>query len=337
MQAVRECGAGGKVPPADADAWMRGRHQRDGDANVLAAAQDVFAIEQTEGQADQRRVGSKRDVALLPRQTDANHLLALVVTARDVAHVAHGGGVRSGGRARQRKARHLQPLGETGQVVVLLLGGAVFLDELTWAQRVRDHDIGAHVGRARGELAQHQRLRLRREAQTAVLLGNEHAKEAVFLDERPISSEISFSLWRMAQSSTMRQSSVTGPSRKAFSSSVKVMGGTARSFSQLGSPENSSASKPMVPALSASCSVAETRGKMPLILWNSGATSTARRRDGMESPARIRTGTQATKPRELNAGACQSPWMRPVRQPRTAAAAAAAQPQIGALRMASQK
>ena len=62
----------------------------------------------------------------------------------------------------------------------------------------------------------------------------------------------------------------SGPSRNAFSSSVSVIGGTARSFSQSGVPENSSASKPMVPALSASCSVAETLGRMPLILWKSG-------------------------------------------------------------------
>jgi len=44
------------------------------------------------------------------------------------------------------------------------------------------------------------------------------------------------------------------------------MGATARSFSQSGWPENSSASKPMVPALSASCSVAETFGQDALDL-----------------------------------------------------------------------
>ena len=88
-----------------------------------------------------------------------------------------------------------------------------------------------------------------------------------FLTKSQTSSGISLSLWRMVQSLTMRQSSLVGPSRNAFSSSVSVMGGTARSFSQSGWPENSSASKPMVPAFSASCSVAETLGRMPLILW----------------------------------------------------------------------
>ena len=129
--------------------------------------------------------GPQRDVALVPGDADAHHLLALVPAARDVADVAHGGGVRARGRSRQREARHLQPLGEARQVVVLLLGRAVLLDQLAWAQRVRHHDDGAHVGRARGDLAQHQRLRLRREAQAAVLLGDEHAEEAVLLDEGP--------------------------------------------------------------------------------------------------------------------------------------------------------
>jgi hypothetical protein len=65
------------------------------------------------------------------------------------------------------------------------VGRAVFLDQLAGAQRVRNHHQGAHVGRARGDLAEHQRLRLRREAQASVLLGDQHAEEAVLLDELP--------------------------------------------------------------------------------------------------------------------------------------------------------
>ena len=78
------------------------------------------------------------------------------------------------------------------------------------------------------------------------------------LDEVPDLSGISRRSWRMFQSLTMRHSSSVGPSRNARSSAVSVIGGTARSFSQSGVPENSSASKPMVPASSASCSVADT-------------------------------------------------------------------------------
>ena len=104
-------------------------------------------------------------------------------------------------------------------------------------------------------------------------------------------------MWRISQSLSIRQSSLQGPSRNAFSSSVSVMGGTARSFSQSGVPENSSASKPMVPALSASCSVAETLGRMPLILWKIGRVSAARRMAGTDSPASTITGSQASMPR----------------------------------------
>ena len=134
------------MPAADVDAGMLGRDEGDGDADVLAAAQDVLRVEQAEGEAHQRRVRPQRDVALLPGEADAHHLLALVPAARDVAHVTHGGGVRARGRPRQREARYLQPLGQARQVVVLLLGRAVLLDQLARPQRVRHHDDGAHVG-----------------------------------------------------------------------------------------------------------------------------------------------------------------------------------------------
>ena len=61
-------------------------------------------------------------------------------------------------------------------------------------------------------------------------------RKPCFLTKSQTSSGISLSLWRIAQSLTMRQSSLVGPSRNAFSSSVSVMGGTARSFSQSGWP-----------------------------------------------------------------------------------------------------
>ena len=170
---------------ADVDSGVVRRNERDSDADVLAATQNVIGIEQAEGQAHQRRHGAQRDVALVPGDADAHDILALVPAARDVADVAHGGGIRAGGRPREREARHLQPLGEARQVVVLLLGRAVLLDQLAWPQRVRHHDDGDGVGRARGDLAQHQRLRLRGKAQAAVLLGDEHAEEAVLLDEGP--------------------------------------------------------------------------------------------------------------------------------------------------------
>jgi hypothetical protein len=122
-------------------------------------------------------------------------------------------------------------------------------------------------------------------------------RKPCFLTKLQTSGGTSRSLWRISQSLSIRQSSLQGPSRNAFSSSVSVMGGTERSFSQSGVPENSSASKPMVPALSASCSVAETLGRMPLILWKIGRVSAARRMAGTDSPASTITGSQASIPR----------------------------------------
>ena len=132
-------------------------------------------------------------------------------------------------------------------------------------------------------------------------------RKPFFLTKSQIGSGISRWSWRIFQSSTMRHSSAVGPSRNAFSSAVSVIGGTARSFSQSGVPENSSASKPMVPALSASCSVADTLGRMPLILRKMGSISATRRSGGMLRPASTTTGIQASSCSRVNSGSSNSP------------------------------
>ena len=65
------------------------------------------------------------------------------------------------------------------------------------------------------------------------------------------------------QSSSMAQSSSTGPLRKAFSSSVSVAGGMANSFDQSGLPVKRSASHQTSPASSASRSVSDIDGSTP--------------------------------------------------------------------------
>src|SRR5713101_2657033 len=64
----------------------------------------------------------------------------------------------------------------------------------------------------------------------------------------------------MCQSSSMRQSSSTGPSRNACSSADNVAGGNARSFVQSGLPLNRSASHQTSPASIASRSVSDRLG-----------------------------------------------------------------------------
>src|SRR5882757_3907669 len=64
-------------------------------------------------------------------------------------------------------------------------------------------------------------------------------------------------------SSSMAQSSSTGPFRKAFSSSVSVAGATASNFDQSGLPVKRSASHQTSPASSASRSVSDIAGNTP--------------------------------------------------------------------------
>ena len=68
---VGEGSARRQMPAADLHARMRRGDHGDGDAHVLALAEDVVRIKQTEGEAEQRRLGPERDVALVPRQADA--------------------------------------------------------------------------------------------------------------------------------------------------------------------------------------------------------------------------------------------------------------------------
>src|SRR3989337_409470 len=109
---------------SDLDAWMVGGNQRKGDAEVLAAAQDVLAVDETEGETDQRRLRPQRNVALLPGEADPDDVLALVLAAHQVADVAHGGRVGARRGTGEREAGNLQPFGQARQVVLLLLGGA---------------------------------------------------------------------------------------------------------------------------------------------------------------------------------------------------------------------
>src|SRR5215468_2011741 len=80
----------------------------------------------------------------------------------------------------------------------------------------------------------------------------------------------------MRHSSSMRQSSSTGPSRNACSSGDSVAGGTARSFPQSGLPLKRSASHHTSPASIASRSVSESVG----------STCCAQRKIGLEMKSR---------------------------------------------------
>src|SRR5262249_41028302 len=93
----------------------------------------------------------------------------------------------------------------------------------------------------------------------------------------------------MRHSSSMRQSSSTGPSRNACSSSESVAGGTARSFPQSGLPLNRSASHHTSPASIASRSVSESVGSTCCAQRKIGLEMKSRRSEGalIEASARV--------------------------------------------------
>ena len=91
----------------------------------------MIGVVRAERETQQRRDRTQRDVALLPGETQAEHLSALML-----AH-AHDAGVRNrrriGARVRigEREAGNLQALGKPRQVVTLLLIRAVEDDRRT--------------------------------------------------------------------------------------------------------------------------------------------------------------------------------------------------------------
>src|ERR1700743_710932 len=80
------------------------------------------------------------------------------------------------------------------------------------------------------------------------------------------------------QSSSMAQSSSTGPLRKAFSSSVKVAGGLESSFAQSGLPVKRAAPPRPSPASSASRSVSDIDGSTPRAQEKIGLVMVSRRK-----------------------------------------------------------
>src|ERR1700710_2754588 len=80
-------------------------------------------------------------------------------------------------------------------------------------------------------------------------------------------------------SSSMAQSSSTGPLRKASSSEVRVAGAVASSFDQSGLPVNRSASHQTSPASSASRSVSDIAGSTPRAQEKIGLVMKSRRKD----------------------------------------------------------
>src|ERR1700726_2651192 len=99
------------------------------------------------------------------------------------------------------------------------------------------------------------------------------------------------------QSSSMAQSSSTGPLRNASSSAVSVAGALASNFDQSGLPVNRSASHQTSPASSASRSVSDMVGNTPRAQEKIGLVMISRRKEkevmAMSSWSEQRRGRKA--------------------------------------------
>jgi hypothetical protein len=185
VRAVLEHRVERQMAPADVHAGGVGGHQGAGNAQIAFPAQQLVGIVKAESQTEQRGDRPERDVALVPGDAHAEHFLALPHAFAHHAGIRNRGGIRPGFRAGEREARHLQALRQARQVMLLLLVGAVVQQQLARPERVRHHHRDRRGARARGELLHHRRVAERAEAQAPVPLRDDHAEEAVVLDELP--------------------------------------------------------------------------------------------------------------------------------------------------------
>ena len=134
VRAIHEGRAQWQVTAAYVDARCVGGDQRQADAQVLFLAQQVVRVVGLERQPQQRGDRAERDVAFFPIQTQADHFFALPLTFANDPGVGHGARVRTREWAGERKTRDVIPPGQTWQVMVALLVGAVMQQQLSWAE-----------------------------------------------------------------------------------------------------------------------------------------------------------------------------------------------------------
>ncbi|CCK14575.1 hypothetical protein BN136_585 [Cronobacter universalis NCTC 9529] len=174
-----------EVAAADFNTWRVCRDQRAGNAELLLAAQQAIRVREFKREAQHRSDRRERNVALVPGEAHAEHLLALPFAHADHAGIRNGARIGARFRAGQREAGDFHATRQARQVVVLLRVGAVVLQQFARAEGVwHAHSDGENAGDA-GEFLQHAGLRVSRELQTAVLFFDDHREEAMLFQERP--------------------------------------------------------------------------------------------------------------------------------------------------------
>ena len=223
-------------------------------------AKQLLRIEHAERQADHRRDRRQRDVALGEIEPESDDLAPLPDAAADDAGVGNRGCVRAGARPGERETGHFLAARQARQVVVLLLLGAVVIEQFRRAQRVGHGDVEDAGRAAARDLGEHAGVRIGGELQSAVLLRDDHREEAARLEVIPDLGRQVAAPMRDVQVIEHAAQRSQGPSRKACSSAVRAGAFAGSSLRQSGPPVNSSPSHQTVPASSASRSVADIDG-----------------------------------------------------------------------------
>ncbi len=183
-RAIHEGAADGVVAAANLHALCVTRDQGQRNATVFFVAQQLFRVEQAECQAHHSGNRRQGDPAFLEIEAHPDHFLAIDDLLADHAGIRQRGGVGACAGAGQAKTGDFTAIGQARQIVILLCLGAVLEQQLTGAQGVGDTD-GHHQRFVGGKLLQYHGLRLGREAQTTVLLRDDHAEEAFLLQVIP--------------------------------------------------------------------------------------------------------------------------------------------------------
>ena len=183
-RAVKERRANRAMATADFHALGVTGNQCAGNTVILGVTQQAVRVKHAERQAHHGGHRREGDPALLEIQAQTEHFLTVYFLLADNAGVRQGGGVRASARPSQAKAGDFTAIGQTRQVVVLLLFGAVLDQQLARTQGV-GHAYGDHQHLVGGQLLQDRRLGLGGKFQAAILLGNDHAEEFFFLQEIP--------------------------------------------------------------------------------------------------------------------------------------------------------
>ncbi|CAH0199007.1 hypothetical protein SRABI106_01485 [Rahnella aquatilis] len=104
-----------------------GWDQRTGNAQIRFVAEQVIGIFQFKCQAQHGGDRCQRDVTLVPGQAHAKHFLTLPLAFTHDTKVRDGTGIRTRFRAGQGETGNFQTFGQTRQIVIFLLRGAVML------------------------------------------------------------------------------------------------------------------------------------------------------------------------------------------------------------------